>query len=196
MEECELKVVLLGQSAVGKTCIVGSLVSGRFDENFSPTLGASYASKVLDINGKQVSLQIWDTAGQERFRVLAPMYYRGAQAAILVYSIIDDSSFGEIDYWSNSLNENAGSSVKLFLVGNKSDLDSQRVITFEQGENKANSIGAHFFETSAKTGDGINDLFTVISKVCLEANEPGPSPNATVDVTKAPSGSQKKDCKC
>ena len=137
MEESEVKVVLLGQSAVGKTCIVNHLLTGKFDDSVSPTLGASYASKTLDVNGQKVSLQIWDTAGQERFRVLAPMYYRGAQAAILVYSIIEEASFQQIDYWSSSLKENAGSSVELFLVGNKCDLESERVIKEEHVKYKA-----------------------------------------------------------
>ena len=168
MEENEVKVVLLGQSAVGKTCIVSYLINGKYDDSASPTLGASYASKTIDVDGKKVSLQIWDTAGQERFRVLAPMYYRGAQAAILCYSIIDESTFTEIDYWSSNLKENAGPEVELFLVGNKCDLEKDRIVSEEQGNAKASSIGAQFFETSALTGSGIEDLFTTISKKCLE----------------------------
>ncbi|KAK8892295.1 hypothetical protein M9Y10_029520 [Tritrichomonas musculus] len=200
MEESEVKVVLLGQSAVGKTCIVNHLLTGKFDDSVSPTLGASYASKTLDINNQKVSLQIWDTAGQERFRVLAPMYYRGAQAAILVYSIIDDASFQEVDYWASSLKENAGSGVELFLVGNKCDLESERVIKEDQGKDKAESIGAQFFETSALTGASISDLFTTLAKKCIENNpstESGTSgkENAnTVDVTKKSSRKSGKGC--
>ena len=197
MEDCELKIVLLGQSSVGKTCIVGYLVAQKFDENFSPTLGASYATKTMEVDGKQVALQIWDTAGQERFRVLTPMYYRGAQAAILVYSIIDEDSFNAIDYWSNSLNENVGSSIKLFLVGNKSDLEESRVISEEKGQEKADSIGAKFFETSAKLGSGINDLFFTIAKTCLETTNPATTtPTTSVDVSASNSSSKNKDCKC
>lgn len=200
MEESEVKVVLLGQSSVGKTCIVNHLLTGKFDDSVSPTLGASYASKTLDVNGQKVSLQIWDTAGQERFRVLAPMYYRGAQAAILVYSIVDEQSFQQIDYWASSLKENAGSSVELFLVGNKCDLESERVIKEEQGKDKADSINAQLFETSALTGAEINDLFTTLAKKCTENNQVNESQNDsknnanTVDVTKKSSRKSGKGC--
>ncbi|KAH0789637.1 small GTP-binding protein [Histomonas meleagridis] len=204
MDENEVKVVLLGQSAVGKTCIVSYLINGKYDDSASPTLGASYASKTLDVDGKKVSLQIWDTAGQERFRVLAPMYYRGAQAAILCYSIIDESTFTEIDYWSSNLKENAGPDVELFLVGNKCDLEKDRIISEEQGNAKASSIGAQFFETSALTGSGIEDLFTTISKKCLEnMNEPNGGASTgdddkpkTADLAKSEPSSQKKKFKC
>ena len=204
MEENEVKVVLLGQSAVGKTCLVSFFIHGKFDESALPTLGASYASKTIDIDGKKVSLQIWDTAGQERFRVLAPMYYQGANAAILCYSIIDESTFTEIDYWSGNLKDNAGQDVELFLVGNKCDLENDRIISEEQGNAKASSIGAQFFETSALTGSGIEDLFTTISKKCLEKmgklNGEGGSivdddKSKTVDLTKT-EAPKKKGFKC
>ena len=200
MEESEVKVVLLGQSAVGKTCIVNNLLTGKFDDSVSPTLGASYASKTLDINEQKVSLQIWDTAGQERFRVLAPMYYRGAQAAIIVYSIIDETSFQEIDYWASNLKENAGSSVDLFLVGNKCDLENERVIKEDQGRDKAESIGAQFLETSAFTGSGIIDLFTTLAKKCIENNSStdvgtsGKDSSNTIDVSKKSSSKSGKGC--
>lgn len=200
MEESEVKVVLLGQSAVGKTCIVSYLIQGHADETASPTLGASYASKTLEINGQKVSLQIWDTAGQERFRVLAPMYYRGAQAAILVYSIIDESTFSEIDYWASSLKENAGNSVTLYLVGNKSDLEADRAVPEEQGRSKAEKIGAQFFETSAMNGSGIDDLFTTLAKKCVEATQSNTSASdksknsGTVDVSKNSSKKGKGCC--
>ncbi|OHT13786.1 small GTP-binding protein [Tritrichomonas foetus] len=206
MEESEVKVVLLGQSAVGKTCIVSHLISGKFDDSASPTLGASYASKTLDIDNTKVSLQIWDTAGQERFRVLAPMYYRGAQAAILVYSIIDEATFTEIDYWSNSLKENAGNNVALFLVGNKCDLEKERAISEDSGQAKATSIGAQFFETSAMTGSGIEDLFLTLAKKCLESTSSlsngaqgsgttsETSKPQTVDVSKKSAKSKKECC--
>lgn len=203
MDESEVKVVLLGQSAVGKTCIVSYLINGKFDETASPTLGASYASKTIDVDGKKVSLQIWDTAGQERFRVLAPMYYRGAQAAILCYSIIDEATFTEIDYWASNLKENAGPDVELFLVGNKCDLEKDRAVSEDKGNAKASSIGAQFFETSALTGSGIEDLFTTLSKKCLEnMNESvgqqetqSEDKNKPTDLTKA-DAPKKKGLKC
>ncbi|OHS96396.1 small GTP-binding protein [Tritrichomonas foetus] len=167
-EEQEIKIVLLGQTSVGKTCIVNYFINGQYDSSVAPTLGASYASKTFKVGDVQVSMQIWDTAGQERFRVLAPMYYRGAQVAIIVYSIVDESSFTEIDYWTNSLKENTEGNVTIFLVGNKADLQEIRMILEESGQNKAESLKAMFFETSAVTGNGIDDLFMVCAKKCLE----------------------------
>ena len=132
--------------------------------------------------------------------MLAPIYYRFAKAAILVYYIIEEASFQQIDYWSSSLKENAGSSVELFLVGNKCDLESERVIKEEQGKDKADSIGAQFFETSALTGAGISDLFTTLAKKCTESNPATESGAAgkdntnTVDVTKKSSNKSGKGC--
>lgn len=171
MEEREVKVVLLGQSSVGKTCMVYKLISGYFDESATPTLGASYSLKILEVDKIEVSLQIWDTAGQERFRVLTPMYYRGAQAALLVYSITDELTFEEIDFWANSIKENNCDDVLLFLVGNKIDLHKDRKVSEESGRAKAEKIGAEFFETSAKTGDGIDELFLNIAKICIEKQD-------------------------
>ena len=121
--ETEIKVVVVGQSDVGKTCIVSYLINGKFDNNTTPTLGAAFASKSIQVKNQNVMLQIWDTAGQERFRVFTPMYYIGAQAALVVYSIKDEDSFNEVDYWVRNIRENNGSTVSLYLFGNKSDLD-------------------------------------------------------------------------
>lgn len=198
MEENEVKIVLLGQSAVGKTCIVGRLISGKFDASASPTLGGSFASKNLNVSGTTVALQIWDTAGQERFRVLAPMYYRGAHAAVIVYSIVDSNTFEEVDYWANSLRENAGQDVTIFLVANKIDLEASRVVSEAAGAAKAKEIGGHFLETSALTGSGIDDLFVTIAKMYLERKPAsaadGSGGKTTVKVDE-PSGKQKQ-CKC
>lgn len=170
MDECDVKVVLLGQSNVGKTSIVHYLIGKKFEPNVSPTLGASYLSKTILVNNINVSLQIWDTAGQERFKVLTPMYYKGAHAAILVYSITDKNTFDEINYWVQSLKDNADGVTKLFLVGNKFDLNLERKISELNGKEKAEEIKADFFETSAFNGYGIDDLFNTIAKEYLEMN--------------------------
>lgn len=175
-DECEFKLVLLGQTSVGKTCIVNYFILGQFDESAMPTLGATYASSNVQVDGKTVSLQIWDTAGHERYKVLAPMYYRGSNAAILVYSISDPKSFNtEIDYWVKSLKEKTDGSVLLFLVGNKIDLrdnpdSNEQQITEEEGMKKAEELGAIFLETSATKGIGIEELFNTVAKECLEVS--------------------------
>lgn len=181
MDDTEVKVVVLGQTDVGKTCIVSYLINGKFDNSVSPTLGASFASKTIKVNDQNVVLQIWDTAGQERFRVLTPMYYRGAHAALVVYSITDDSSFQEVDYWFRSIKKNNGSTASLYLIGNKSDLESDRSVTEDQGREKAKKYKAEFFETSALTGDGVEELFMTLAKRYLEGMQVDREENRNAD---------------
>jgi small GTP-binding protein len=165
----EFKIVLIGAANVGKTCIVQRGTTGAFNSGTMPTLGASYTSKMIHVNDKLVRLLIWDTAGQERYRGITPMYYRNASAAIIVYSIVDEESFEQIDPWLRSLRDNLPTSVLLFVVGNKSDLESGRSVPVDFGQDKASAIKAHFTEVSAKTGDGIEELFVFVASTCLDA---------------------------
>ena len=167
-DDKQLKLVLVGQSSVGKTCIVKKASTGVFADDCAPTLGASFVSKTIEVDKNTVTLQIWDTAGQERYRGMTPMYYRGAHAALVVYSIIDESSFAAIDSWVHNIREETEPGIILFFAGNKSDLESQREVTFESGLSKANLYNAQFFEVSAKSGSGIDDLFIAIAKSFLE----------------------------
>ena len=171
-EPKELKIVLVGHTNVGKTCIVRQATTGVFSEDTAPTLGASYVSKLVNVNGVDVRLQIWDTAGQERYKGMTPMYYRGAQTALIVYSVTDAESFESVDTWLNSLKENAEPKINLFLLANKIDCESDRVVSTEQGQEKANQINAHFYEVSAKTNSGIEEVFSDIPKFFLENQEP------------------------
>lgn len=173
-ESKELKIVLIGNTNVGKTCVVKKATSGVFTEDTVATLGASYVSKLVTVNKTEVRLQIWDTAGQERYRGMTPMYYRGAHIALIVYSITDDKSFEGIDGWLESLQENASPDITLFLVGNKCDMENDRVVETDAGQAKADQIGAHFAEVSAKNGYGIDDLFLDIPRVFLERSEGAP----------------------
>jgi small GTP-binding protein len=164
----EHKVVLIGATSVGKTCIVKRGTTGVFDSSSMPTLGASYTSKLVNVGESVTRLLLWDTAGQERYRGITPMYYRNAVAAVIVYSIADSNSFAEVDVWLRSLEENIPSGVLLFLVGNKADLEDSRQVTIDVGQEKANAIHATFSEVSAKAGDGIDELFVTVASTCLE----------------------------
>jgi small GTP-binding protein len=165
MEDRELKVVVLGGSTVGKTCIVYRATTGGFDSESMPTLGASYTSKSVALGRRTYLLQIWDTAGQERYRSLAPMYYRGSHAALIVYSIADRSSFDEIDTWIDDFRENTEQAA-VFIVGNKADLVDARQVAQREGREKALTRGTFFSEVSALTGDGIEALFAMIPEGC------------------------------
>jgi small GTP-binding protein len=170
-EAGEFKVVLIGATNVGKTCIVKRGTSGFFDSSTMPTLGASYTSKLVTVGDSVVRLLIWDTAGQERYRGITPMYYRNATAALIVYSIVDRDSFGEVHGWLRTLRDNLPTKVLLFLVGNKSDLEDARTVTVDEGQEKAAEMGGVFAEVSAKDGSGIEELFVMIGTACVELRD-------------------------
>ena len=191
----EIKLVLVGHQFVGKTCIVRMATTGIFDEDTISTLGASYTSKTITANNKEIRLQIWDTAGQERYRAMTPMYYRGAQVALVVYSVDNLESFQAIDQWIESLRESADPNIIIFIAGNKADLEESRAVTQQQGEEKAKQHGAHFTEVSAKTGMGVDDLFNDIANTFLEKNEKlsPATPTQGVDI-KSKDEKAKKGC--
>jgi Ras-related protein Rab-5C len=197
VETREMKLVLVGNTSVGKTCIAKMATNGTFADDSVATLGASYVSKLVRIDNMEVRLQIWDTAGQERYRGMTPMYFRGAHEAVIAYSITDQESFDGIDSWVASLRENADSEIILFLVGNKCDLEEQRVISTDMGQNKAKDLDAIFYEVSAKTGDRVEDLFTDLAKIFLEKRKPAPAraEPESVQLTK-PTKSKKKKSLC
>lgn len=168
MSEVDIKIVLVGETNVGKTCIVRRVTSNVFDNTANPTLGAGYSSKHVTISGTDVHLQIWDTAGTERYRGMAPMYYREAKAALVCFSIVNAESFEKVDYWASSLKSNLGTAAKIFLVGNKADLAAERVVSETEAEVLATEIGAEsYVEVSAKTGEGVFTLFETITKTVL-----------------------------
>ena len=197
MQDCEeVKLVLIGNQSVGKTCIVRMATTGLFDEDTIATLGASYTSKTIVMDSKEVRIQIWDTAGQERYRSMTPMYYRGAQFAFVVYSVDNMESFQSVDQWMESLRECVEDQINVFVVANKADLEDARAVTAEQGQEKAKQFGATFMEVSAKTGMGIEDLFTDLTKVYLEkqkANGPAESPKS-LDINSKTAPEKKGKC--
>jgi Ras-related protein Rab-5C len=195
VEAREMKLVLVGNTSVGKTCIAKMATTGAFVDDSAPTLGASYVSKLVRVDSTDVRLQIWDTAGQERYRGMTPMYFRGAHVAIVAYAVTDQESFEGVDTWVASLRENAAPEILLFLVGNKCDLEEERVVTTDAGQQKATELSATFYEVSAKTGDRVEDLFLDLAKVFLEKTKSKDQPKApeTLQLTRA-AGQKKKPC--
>jgi small GTP-binding protein len=159
------KVVLLGQSGTGKTSIIMQYVRGLFTQGTNPTIGASFVTKTENVDGKETEISIWDTAGQELYRGLTPMYYRNAMAAIVVFDVCNEDSFNAVRGWVDEIRENTGDTI-IAICGNKIDLET-RAITKEQGAELAQSLDAMYFETSAATAVGINDLFHNITKALL-----------------------------
>jgi small GTP-binding protein len=164
MKPVDLKVVLVGSTNVGKTCIVHRYVNSFFSSTEKPTFGVAYSARTVNVDSQVVNLQIWDTGGAEKYRSMTPVYYHNARVALVVYSVADAVGFSDVDMWMGSLSEHADENIVVFLVGNKIDLDRERVIATERGEEKARQYGAHFVEVSAVTGRGIGDLFAEVSR--------------------------------
>ena len=162
-------------------------VQDIFSSSSNPTIGASFLTKRVILNGSKIKLQLWDTAGQERFRSLAPMYYRGALAALLVYDVTNVESFEEVKGWAEELRTNVEANLIVVVVGNKIDLAKHRVVTERQGKTFADSIGALFFETSARENVGIDPLFLEVCKKLLIVSRENVAPDA--QVVRAGSGS-------
>ena len=155
----EVKVVLLGDTGVGKSSLVLRFVTENFKEYSESTIGASFMSKVEVIDGVAYKYQIWDTAGQEKYHSLAPMYYRGAAAAIVVYDITNKMSFEKTQRWVEELQRHGPDNIVLVVAGNKADLEDKRVVMKNEAHTYADSIGAIFLETSAKTGQSVAAAF-------------------------------------
>ncbi|KAJ4461855.1 putative Ras-related protein Rab-5C [Paratrimastix pyriformis] len=187
------KLVLLGESAVGKSSLVLRFVRNVFCEYQESTIGAAYLTKTLTLKDCIVKLEIWDTAGQERYHSLAPMYYRGAPAAIVVYDITNRDSFERAKDWVRELQKSGGVGV-IALAANKCDLEPRRVPASE-AEAYAEDSGCIYMETSAKNNINVAELFQQIA-IKLPKQEPEPSPVVILEKPNVPGGSDggKKCC--
>ncbi|XP_067673030.1 ras-related protein Rab-37-like isoform X4 [Haliotis asinina] len=159
------KVMLIGDSGVGKTCLLVRFKDGTFlSGSFISTVGIDFRNKVVDVEGTKVKLQIWDTAGQERFRSITRAYYRDANALLLLYDVTNKASFDNIRAWLAEINEYAQEDVVIMLLGNKADIAGERVIRREDGERLAKEYGVAFMETSAKTGMNVELAFMAVAR--------------------------------
>ena len=166
-----IKVVVVGEADVGKTCIVQRAFHGKFPDEAKPTVGAANSVLEMNFENQTVTLNIWDTAGQEKYRSLTQMYFSGTAVAILVFDLTCRKSFDVLPEFVSLLKEKAGENVQMVLVGNKTDL-TDRVIDEETSETYAKEIGAAFYiETSAKTGFRIDELFQRIAKLSITSEE-------------------------
>ena len=160
------KVVLVGESGVGKTSIITQFIEQTFQEDIQSTTGGTFSTKsVVCDGGKVLKFEIWDTAGQEKYRSLTTMFYKDANAAVMVYDVTRADSFEEIkNYWSNQIKDNSPENIILAIAANKSDLIEQETVDEGEARNFAKELNAIFVTTSAKSSEGINSLFEEIAK--------------------------------
>jgi small GTP-binding protein len=144
---------------VGKSCILLRFADGTFTESYLSTIGIDFSSRIIDVQDQRIKLQIWDTAGQERFRTIVSSYYRGALGVLLVYDCTARESFENVKTWMASIDRHAPTSVVRVLVANKTDLADAKAVSSSEGRELAQEYGILFFETSAKTGLGVQEAF-------------------------------------
>ena len=160
--EMMFKVVLVGDSFVGKTNIMSKYLKNEFHEDSKATVGVEFGSRQFIIEGHSIKVQVWDTAGQERYKAITSAYYKGAKGAFVVYDITRKGSFESVERWVNDLISSGDKKITILLIGNKCDLEEQRQITKEQGEEKAAKLDLAFLETSAFSGQNLDKAFEMM----------------------------------
>ena len=162
------KVLLIGNSSVGKSSLLLRFVDNQWSDLFVPTIGVDFKIRTMEIDNKNVKLQIWDTAGQERFKNITASYYRGAHGIFVVYDISDTESFKNINNWLIEIEKNANKNVYKILVGKKCDLEDKRTVSYQQGKELAETYGMQFIETSAKSNTNVDEAFHLLGKEVMK----------------------------
>ncbi|KAL4361886.1 hypothetical protein GQ457_04G000680 [Hibiscus cannabinus] len=174
------KVVLIGDSGVGKSNLLSRFTRNEFCLESKSTIGVEFATRTLQVEGRTVKAQIWDTAGQERYRAITSAYYRGALGALLVYDVTKPTTFENVNRWLKELRDHADSNIVIMLVGNKTDLKHLRAVSTEDGQSYAEKEGLSFIETSALDATNVekafqtslSEIYRIISKKSLSSDEP------------------------
>ena len=189
------KILTIGESGVGKTCILRRFVENKFLKNHLATIGIDFKTKTLNINNQEIKLKIWDTAGQERFRNITTQYYKGADGIVLVYDVTDEASYEKIKDWMDQILSNTQQEeIGLVLLGNKCDMEPRNV-TEEQGKKMAEDLKISYFETSALTGQGIKEAFEQLTKKKKKKKGVGVGSGENIDLAKTKK-KKKKDGDC
>ncbi|KAK3092777.1 hypothetical protein FSP39_007120 [Pinctada imbricata] len=157
------KLLLIGDSGVGKSCLLLRFADDTYTESYISTIGVDFKIRTIELDGKTIKLQIWDTAGQERFRTITSSYYRGAHGIIVVYDVTDQESFTNVKQWLQEIDRYASENVNKLLVGNKSDMDMKKVVDYTTAKEFADSLGIPFLETSAKNATNVEQAFMTMA---------------------------------
>ena len=180
--ECIYKYIIIGDMGVGKSCLLHQFTENRFISDSPHTIGVEFGTRIVDLNGKKIKLQIWDTAGQERFRAVTRSYYRGALGALLVYDVTRRSTFHHLTSWLTDARNLTNPDTVIMLVGNKKDLESQVDVSYDEAAQFAEENGLVFVEASAKTGQNVEEAFLRTAQLIAQnvkngqKSEPGTTP--------------------
>jgi len=190
------KLLLIGDSGVGKSCLLLRFADDTYTESYISTIGVDFKIRTVDLDSKTIKLQIWDTAGQERFRTITSSYYRGAHGIIVVYDVTDMDSFNNVKQWLNEIDRYANENVNKLLVGNKSDLTSKKVVEYSVAKAFADEIGIPFLETSAKNATNVEQAFMTMAGEIKNrmASQPTVAKPQGVALTQGKSVTQKSSC--
>ncbi|XP_021728560.1 ras-related protein RABA2a [Chenopodium quinoa] len=199
------KVVLIGDSGVGKSNLLSRFTRNEFCLESKSTIGIEFATRTLQVEGRTVKAQIWDTAGQERYRAITSAYYRGALGALLVYDVTKPTTFDNVSRWLKELRDHADANIVILLIGNKTDLKHLRAVATEDAQSFSEKEGLSFIETSALEATNVekafqtilSEIYRIISKKSLSSNEPPPTALAggqTIVVGAPSETTAKKSC--
>ena len=195
------KLLLIGDSGVGKSCLLLRFADDTYTESYISTIGVDFKIRTLNLDGKTIKLQIWDTAGQERFRTITSSYYRGAHGIIIVYDVTDMESFNNVKTWLSEIEKYASDNVNKLLVGNKSDLVVKKTVDTNTAKEFADSLGIPFLETSAKNSTNVEEAFMkMAADIKARVADQGPGAKRSGGVKLPPGGervnSKKDGCGC
>lgn len=167
-----MKLIIIGDGGTGKSSLLHRFVEDSFSDDQTATIGVEFGSKIIELGGRRIKLQIWDTAGQERYRSVTRSYYRGAAGCLIVYDIVKRSTYESVPQWLNDVRQLAGSDVVVMLIGNKSDIagNEQRVVTHNEAALFAQENNLLFFETSAASGEFVCDAFLKVAKTAMTSS--------------------------
>jgi len=179
------KLLLIGDSGVGKSCLLLRFADDTYTESYISTIGVDFKIRTFDLDGKTIKLQIWDTAGQERFRTITSSYYRGAHGIIVVYDVTDMESFNNVKQWLHEIDRFATEGVNKLLVGNKCDLVNKKVVDMQTAKDFAESLTIPFLETSAKASTNVEEAFITMAREIKArlANKPQVSETQKIKVS-------------
>ena len=191
--DVKYKIMVLGESKVGKTSLIKRYTKDQFGGVYLTTVGMDFQDKIIEIEDKKVRLQVWDTAGQERFRNVTKSYFQSSHGLLVVYDITDRESFEKINFWMENIKNNAPENAKKILVGNKCDLANERQVSYEEGEKKASNYNIKFFESSAKEGTNVKEFFFYLAnEIYQDEKTKGKDNKKTVQLDSKKKG--KKGC--